>query len=126
MAGTNDIAGNTGPETPEMIQDNLVSMVDLARANGIKVVLASITPADDFWWNPGTKPANRIAEMNTWIKAYAAKHGLVYLDYYSAMVDDHGGMKREYTGDGVHPNPEGYALMGKLAEKAIAAALARK
>ena len=126
LAGTNDIAGNTGPATPEMIQDNLVSMVDLARANGIKVVLSSITPSDDFWWNPGTKPAHRIAEMNTWIKAYAAEHGEVYLDYYSAMVDDNGGMKREFTADGVHPNPEGYALMGKLAEKAIATALAGK
>ena len=124
LAGTNDIAGNTGPATPEMIQDNLVSMVDLARANGIRVVLSSITPSDDFWWNPGTKPANRIAEMNTWIKAYAAKHELVYLDYYSAMVDDHGGMKKEFTSDGVHPNPAGFALMGKLAEKAVAAALA--
>ena len=124
LAGTNDIAGNTGPETPEMIQDNFASMVDLARANGIKVVLSSITPSDDFWWNPGTKPASRIAEMNTWIKAYAAKRGLVYLDYYSAMVDDHGGMKREYTRDGVHPNPDGYAVMGNLAEKAIAASLA--
>jgi cephalosporin-C deacetylase len=126
LAGTNDIAGNTGPATPEMIQDNLVSMVDLARANGIKVVLSSITPSDDFWWNPGTKPAHRIAEMNTWIKAYAAEHGLVYLDYYSGMVDDNGGMKREFTSDGVHPNPEGYALMGKLAEKAIATALTGK
>jgi cephalosporin-C deacetylase len=124
LAGTNDIAGNTGPATPEMIQDNLVSMVDLARANGIKVVISSITPSDDFWWNPGTKPAHRIAEMNTWIKAYAAEHGLVYLDYYAAMVDDTGGMKREFTSDGVHPNPTGYALMGNLAEKAIAAALA--
>jgi cephalosporin-C deacetylase len=124
LAGTNDIAGNTGPETPEMIQDNLVSMVDLASANGIKVVLASITPSDDFWWNPGTKPAPRIAEMNTWIKAYAAEHKLVYLDYYSAMVDDNGGMKREFTRDGVHPNPAGYALMGKLAERAITSALA--
>ena len=126
LAGTNDIAGNTGPATPEMIQDNLISMVDLALANGIKVVLSSITPADDFWWNPGTKPANRIAEMNSWIKAYAAKNGMVYLDYYSAMVGDNGAMKREFTGDGVHPNPEGYAVMGKLAEKAIAAALAGK
>jgi lysophospholipase L1-like esterase len=126
LAGINDIAGNTGPATPEMIQDNLVSMVDLARANGIKVVLSSITPADDFWWNPGTKPANRIAEMNTWIKAYAAKHQLVYLDYYSAMVGETGGMKREFTADGVHPNPAGYAVMGRLAEKAIAAALAGK
>ena len=124
LAGTNDIAGNTGPEPPEMIQDNLISMVDLARANGIRVVLASITPSDDFWWNPGTKPAPRIAEMNTWIKAYAAKNRMIYLDYYSPMVDDHGGMRREFTGDGVHPNPAGYALMGRLAETAIAAALA--
>jgi cephalosporin-C deacetylase-like acetyl esterase/lysophospholipase L1-like esterase len=126
LAGTNDIAGNTGPATPEMIQDNFVSMVEIARANGIRVVLSSITPSDDFWWNPGTKPAGRIADMNTWIKAYAEIHGLVYLDYYSAMVDDHGGMKRELTGDGVHPNPAGYALMGKLAEEAIAASLASK
>jgi lysophospholipase L1-like esterase len=109
-----------------MIQDNLVSMIDLARANGIRVVLASITPSDDFWWNPGTKPATRIAEMNAWIKAYAAEHKLVYLDYYSAMVDGNGGMKPEFTMDGVHPNPAGYALMGKLAEEAIASALARK
>ena len=109
-----------------MIQDNLVSMVEIAHANGIKVVLSSITPSDDFWWNPGTKPAGRIADMNIWIKAYAAKHGLVYLDYYSAMVDDNGGMKREFTRDGVHPNPAGFALMGDLAEKAIAAALAGK
>jgi lysophospholipase L1-like esterase len=126
LAGTNDIAGNTGPATPEMIQDNSISMVEIARANGIRVVLSSITPSDDFWWNPGTKPAGRIADMNTWIKEYAAKHGLVYLDYYTAMVDDHGGMKREFTSDGVHPNPAGYALMGKLAEKAIAASLASK
>src|SRR5579862_9232770 len=124
LAGTNDIAGNTGPATPEMIQDNLVSMVELAHANGIKVVLSSITPSDDFWWNPGTKPAHRIAEMNSWIKAYTAEHGLVYLDYYSSMADDNGGMKREFTSDGVHPNPAGYALMGNLAEKAIATAFA--
>ena len=126
LAGTNDIAGNTGPATPEMIQDNLESMVDLARANGIKVVLSSITPSDDFWWNPGTHPEHRIADMNTWIKAYAAKHKLVYLDYYSPMVDDHGGMKKEFTRDGVHPTPAGFALMGKLADKAIADALASK
>jgi lysophospholipase L1-like esterase/dienelactone hydrolase len=126
LAGTNDIAGNTGPATPEMIQDNLISMVDLAWANGIKVVLASITPSDDFWWNRGTHPEHRIAEMNTWIKAYAAKHKLVYLDYYSPMVDDHGGMKKEFTRDGVHPNPAGFALMGTLADKAIADSLAGK
>ncbi len=126
LAGINDIAGNTGPATPEMIQDNLISMVDLAKANGIKVVLASITPADDFWWNPGTKPASKIAAMNVWIKDYATKYGLVYLDYYSAMADEKGAMKRQFTGDGVHPNAAGYAIMGQLAEKAISAALARE
>jgi acyl-CoA thioesterase I len=126
LAGTNDIAGNTGPASPDMILDNLSSMVEISRANGIKVVLSSITPSDDFWWNPGTKPAGRIADMNTLIKAYAAKHGLVYLDYYSSMVNDGGGMKKEYTRDGVHPNPDGFALMGKLADKAIAASTAGK
>src|SRR5579871_5263528 len=117
LAGVNDIAGNTGPTTPEMIQDNLISMVDLATANGIKVVLASITPADDFPWNPGTKPASKIAAMNVWIKDYAAKHALVYADYYSAMADENGAMKREFTGDGVHPNAAGYGVMGPIAEK---------
>jgi lysophospholipase L1-like esterase/dienelactone hydrolase len=126
LAGINDIAGNTGPATPEMIQNNLVSMVDIAQANGIKVVLSSITPSDDFPWNRGTQPAKKIADMNTLIKAYAAKHDVVYLDYYSAMVNEKGGMKQEFTRDGVHPNPAGFAVMGKLAEKAIAAALAGK
>jgi acyl-CoA thioesterase I len=126
LAGLNDIAGNTGPSTPEMIEDNLISMIELAHANAIKVVLASITPADDFWWNPGTKPAKRIAAMNLWIKDYAAKHALVYLDYYSAMADENGAMKPEFTGDGVHPNAAGYAVMGQLAQKAISAALARE
>jgi len=126
LAGINDIAGNTGPATPEMIQDNLISMVELAKANGIKVVLASITPAADFPWNPGTKPANQIAAMNVWIKDYAAQYGLVYLDYYSVLADENGAMKREFTVDGVHPNAAGYAVMGPLAEKAISAALARE
>jgi len=126
LGGINDIAGNTGPATPDMIQDNLISMVELAKVNGIKVVLASITPADDFWWNPGTKPARKIATMNVWIQDYAVKHGLVYLDYYSAMADEKGAMNREFTGDGVHPNAAGYAIMGQLAEKAISAVLARR
>jgi lysophospholipase L1-like esterase len=123
LAGTNDVAGNTGPATPEMIEDNLMSMVDLARANGIKVVLASILPASDYAWKPGLEPGPKIVALNAWIKDYAAKNGMVYLDYYSALVNDQMGMKKELSGDGVHPNKAGYAIMEPLAEKAIAQAL---
>jgi lysophospholipase L1-like esterase len=126
LAGTNDIAGNTGPMTPEMTEDNLMSMVDLARANKIRVVLASVLPAFDFPWRPGLEPAPKIAALNAWIKEYAARHRLVYLDYYTAMVDDRGGLKAELTNDGVHPNEAGYAVMTPLAEKAIAQALGRR
>jgi lysophospholipase L1-like esterase len=124
LAGTNDIAGNTGPATLEMIEDNLMSMVDLAKANGIRVVLASVLPVYDYPWRPGLKPAGKIAALNAWIKEYAAKSGIVYLDYYSTMVDDRQGLKAELTFDGVHPNAAGYAVMAPLAEKAIAEALA--
>lgn len=126
LAGINDIAGNTGPSTPEMIQDNLMSMVDLALANDIRVVLASITPAYEFPWNKGTQPAPRIEAMNKWIQEYARIRGLVYLDYHSVMVDDRGGLKDELTYDGVHPNAAGYKVMSGLAEKAIADSLKRK
>jgi lysophospholipase L1-like esterase len=123
LAGINDIAGNTGPSTPKMIQDNLMSMAQLAKANGIKVVLASITPADHFYWNSGIKPAHKIAVLNAWIKEYAAKSGFIYLDYYSLMADPSGAMKQELTNDGVHPNANGYAVMEPLVEEAIATAL---
>jgi lysophospholipase L1-like esterase len=126
LAGTNDIAGNTGPSTPEMIEDNLMSMVELARANDIKVILASILPAYDFPWRRGLEPAKKIAAMNDWIKAYAARTGVTYLDYYSSMVDDRGGLNPELSADGVHPNKAGYAIMEPLAEKAIAQALTEK
>jgi lysophospholipase L1-like esterase len=138
LAGTNDIAGNTGPMTPEMTEDNLMSMVDLARANKIRVVLASVLPASDFPWRPGLEPAPKIAALNAWIKEYAARNRIVYLDYYAAMVDDRvpaqragthevgGGLKAELTNDGVHPNVAGYAVMAPLAEQAIAQALRRR
>jgi lysophospholipase L1-like esterase len=124
LAGINDIAGNTGPTTPEAIEDNLMSMVDIAQANGIAVVLASITPAYDFPWRKGLEPVGKIRALNTWLKTYAARHGAVYLDYYTSLVDDKGGFKAEWSGDGVHPNAEGYAVMAPLAEKAIAQAIA--
>jgi lysophospholipase L1-like esterase len=126
LAGTNDIAGNTGPATPEMIQDNFMSMVDIAKANDIRVVLSSILPASDYPWKPGMDPGPKIVAMNTWLKDYAAKRGLVYLDYYPAVVDDKLGMKVELASDGVHPTKAGYDIMSPLAERAIAESLKRK
>jgi len=127
LAGTNDIAGNTGPMTNEEIQGNLASMSDLAHAHNIKVVFASITPVSEYHVRgvpqTTTRPMERIKAMNEWIKSYAASHGDVYLDYFSAMIDDKGLMRAELTEDDLHPNAKGYAIMGPLAEAAIARAL---
>lgn len=123
LAGTNDIAGNTGPSTLEMIMDNLISMCELAKANNIKVVLSSVLPAFDYPWKPGLEPAEKIANLNVMIKGYAEKNGIVYLDYYSAMVDNRKGLPLELSGDGVHPNKKGYDIMEPLAEAAIKKAL---
>jgi lysophospholipase L1-like esterase len=119
LAGTNDIAGNTGPMTPEMTEDNFRSMVDLAKANGIRVILASILPAADYPWKPGMAPAGKIKTLNAWLAGYAANHSITYLDYYSAMADDNGGMKAGLSSDGVHPNAKGYAIMAPMAQAAI-------
>ena len=134
LAGTNDIAGNTGPMTVEEIEANLASMSELARAHQIKVVLASVLPIYDGGYNGQGKeivmtdrrPPEKILALNAWIKKYCAEHKLVYLDYFSAMVDDKGFLKRELSVDGLHPNKAGYEVMGPLAEKAIAAALGGK
>jgi len=123
LAGTNDIAGNTGPSTLEMIEDNLTSMAVLAKAANIKVILCSVLPVYDFPWAPGQKPAEKIATLNEWIKSYALGNGCIYLDYYSSMVDSRKGMKSEYSMDGVHPNEAGYKVMAVLAGKAINEAL---
>ncbi|HZP06386.1 MAG TPA: SGNH/GDSL hydrolase family protein [Terracidiphilus sp.] len=123
LAGTNDIAGNTGPMTAEQSEDNLASMADLATANGIRVVLCSVLPSFDFPWNPGQQPAPKIAALNDWIKTYAAQKGLPYVDYYAAMKDDRGGLPATLSRDGVHPLPAGYAIMTPLAEAAIEKAL---
>jgi acyl-CoA thioesterase-1 len=122
LAGTNDVAGNTGPSTPEMVEDNLASMVDLAHANGIRVILSSILPAFDYPWKPGLAPAGKIVALNRWIREYASSHGCIYLDYFSAMADGREGMKADYSKDGVHPNAAGYAVMEPLAEEAISRA----
>jgi acyl-CoA thioesterase I len=123
LAGTNDIAENTGKETLEEIGNNIASMSDLARANGIRVVLCSVLPASDFHWHKGLEPAPKIRALNAWIKEYAAKNGLVYVDYYSSMANSEGGLKTELSPDGVHPNKAGYDLMGPLAEAGITEAL---
>jgi len=125
LAGTNDIAGNTGVSTQEMIEDNLKSMVELAQANHIRVVLASVLPAYDYPWRPGVEPAAKIVALNAWIKQYAAAHDVVYLDYWSAMADERQGLRADLTIDGVHPNEKGYQVMAPLAEAAIARALGR-
>lgn len=125
LAGTNDIAGNTGPSTQAMIEDNLISMVELARANGIRVVLSSVLPAFDYPWRPGLEPAGKIVALNRWMREYAAEHDIVYLDYHSAMADERQGLPPALSGDGVHPNEAGYRVMAPLAERAIADALGR-
>ncbi|MFN8257587.1 MAG: SGNH/GDSL hydrolase family protein [Bacteroidales bacterium] len=126
LAGTNDIAGNTGPSTLEMIMDNLKAMSEIAKANNIKVVLSSVLPATEYPWKPGMEPADKIISLNKMIKDYADANNLVYLDYYSALTDGNKGMKKEYTNDGVHATKEGYMVMGPLAEAAIYKALKQK
>lgn len=124
LAGTNDIAGNTGPETLENIEDNLASMSELARTNGIRVVIASVMPVcDSLRPQTARHPPQQILTLNDWIKGYTAKNGFVYLDYYSAMVDSAGMLKQELTYDCLHPNDAGYAVMAPLAERAAAEAL---
>jgi lysophospholipase L1-like esterase len=122
LAGTNDIAGNTGPETPQMIEDNLVSMAAIAKQSGIRLVIASILPAIAYPWKPGIQPAEDIRTLNAWLKDFCQRDGDVYLDYYTSLADEQGGMKPGLSVDGVHPTAEGYAIMTPLAEKAIAVA----
>lgn len=124
LGGTNDIAGNTGPSTPQMIEDNLMAMIDLAHAHHIRVVLASILPAAKYPWSPGIDPVAEIRALNDWMRSYCESSGCIYLDYYSNMANPDGSMKANLTIDGVHPNRAGYEAMTPLAEKAIAEALA--
>ncbi len=132
LAGTNDIAANTGPMTNDEISGNLASMSELARTHGIRVVLASVLPVSDYHYKPGSaggprtarRPPEQIRALNDWLKDYAAKHGHVYLDYASAMADDRGMLKRELSEDGLHPNDKGYGVMAPLVDAAIRKALA--
>jgi lysophospholipase L1-like esterase len=133
LGGTNDIAGNTGPMTDEQIEGNLASMAELASANGIKVVLSSITPVSNYHVaNPNAapqttlRPLARVHAINDWMRQYAAAHKHVYLDYFPAMIDDKGLLRAELSGDDLHPNAAGYAIMAPLAEAAIQRTLAGK
>jgi lysophospholipase L1-like esterase len=123
LAGINDIAGNTGPMTIEMIRDNIFSMIELAKANHIKVILCSVLPAYDFPWKPNQEPIAKIKALNEILQNYAVANNIVYIDYYSAMVDERKGLKADYSNDGVHPNKIGYQVMAPLADKAIALVL---
>ncbi len=125
LAGTNDIAGNTGPMTLEQTEDNIRDMADLAVANRIRVVLCSVLPAYDFPWHPGLEPAPKILKLNAWIRQYAADKGLVYVDYHSAIKDARDGLPPELSHDGVHPTAAGYKAMAPLVEAGIAKALAQ-
>ena len=126
LAGTNDIAGNTGPATLDQILSNISSMAELAKAHNIKVVLSSVLPAYDYPWKPDLQPAEKIVALNKMIKDYANKNGFIYLDYFSAMSDERHGLKAGLGDDGVHPNLAGYKIMEPLVEKAIAEALKKK
>jgi lysophospholipase L1-like esterase len=133
LAGTNDIAGNTGPMTLEQTEGNLATMCELAHVHGIRVVLSSVMPVNDVTAPDGKKlvqtvdrPPEKILALNAWIRSYAAEHGHIYLDYFSAMVDDNGHLRTDLTNDGLHPQAKGYAVMTPLAEKAIAEAFAQK
>jgi lysophospholipase L1-like esterase len=123
LAGTNDVAGNTGPTTLEAIQANVASMVDVARANGIRVVLCSVLPVSDYPWRPGLAPAPTIVALNAWLRAHARRRGLAYADFHTAMADARGGLPPALAADGVHPTDAGYAVMAPIAERAIAEAL---
>jgi lysophospholipase L1-like esterase len=127
LAGTNDIAGNTGPMTLEQIEANYTSLAELAAANHVKVIYSSVLPVNNYTAEAqeffADRPPAKILELNRWLKNYCADHGCVYLDYFSAMVDDKGLLKKDLADDGLHPNVAGYKVMSPLAEAAIAEAV---
>ena len=140
LAGTNDIAQNNGPETAAMIEENLMAMTELAQKHGIKVILCALTPISDYTNMPAPagapasavpvrriqtthRPPAQILQINAWIKSYAASVGAGYVDYYSAVVDSNGMFKEGFSNDGLHPNPQGFALMAPVVEAAIEKAL---
>lgn len=119
LAGINDIAGNTGPSSVKMITDNISSMIEIAKMNHIDVLLCSVLPANRFSWQPDKKPAEEVIKLNKELKKLAKTYKVKFVDYYSQMVDEQKGLKKELGDDGVHPNEKGYAIMEKVIEKAI-------
>jgi lysophospholipase L1-like esterase len=126
LAGTNDIAGNTGPATLEEIEDNLAAMTELAQANGITVLLCAILPVFDYPWKPGLQPAGKIVAVNRWLKEYAARRGATFVDYHTPLADDRQGMRPEHAADGVHPTDAGYRIMAGIVEPLIQSALSKR
>lgn len=126
LAGTNDFAGNGGPTSVTAVRNNIISMVELARGNDIRVVLGSVPPAGAFPWRPSiTDPAPQIVEFNHWLRRFAQQRGLVYVDYHEVLADERDAMKETFADDGVHPNSEAYAVMEPLARRAVQQALAQ-
>ena len=123
MAGTNDVAGNTGPSSPEDFKNNIRAMVDLATAHHIHVVLASILPAEKFAWRADIQPAEQIQQLNAWLRQLADQRKLVYADYYSSLATPSGAFRPELSNDGVHPNTDGYAVMRPIAEASLKKAM---
>jgi len=123
LAGTNDIAGNTGPITLEEIFGNIASMAELAKANNIKVIICSVLPVYNYPWSPGLEPAEKIIKLNGMLQSYSKKNNIMYIDFYSPMADEKKGLKAEYSPDGVHPNLQGYKVMDDLVENAIISTL---
>jgi lysophospholipase L1-like esterase len=119
LAGINDIAQNTGPSTIQMIKNNIISMIELANSNKIHVILCSVLPAEKFPWFPEILPAQKVVDLNKELIEYADKNNILYVDYFSLMVNETMGMKKELTNDGVHPNKKGYLIMEKTLLKAI-------
>lgn len=120
MAGTNDIAHNTGPMTPEDTHNNVMAMCEIARANDIRIVLGAVPPATKYWWRPEVQPQAAAVALNDWLRGYAQEIGAVFADYAAALTDGDGKMKPEFAKDEVHPTAEGYAVMRPIAEEAIA------
>lgn len=119
LAGINDIAQNTGPITLQETAGNIFSMAELAKAHGIKVIMCTVLPASDFSWKPGMNPGSKVVQLNTLLSTYAKQHNIPFVDYYTPMVNDSLGLKKELGEDGVHPNEKGYAIMESLVEKVI-------